>query len=139
SVTEDGWWKSGDAGTIDELGYFHIVDRLKDIIKSGGEWIPSVDLEKTLMSHPYVYEAVVIGIPHPRWGERPLALVVLKSPYRNKAKDQIETELREHMLKRFARWQLPDKILFVEEIPKTSVGKINKRVLREKYRDIYIK
>ncbi|MEM0010535.1 MAG: long-chain-fatty-acid--CoA ligase [Archaeoglobaceae archaeon] len=139
SVTEDGWWKSGDAGTIDELGYFHIVDRLKDIIKSGGEWIPSVDLEKTLMSHPYVYEAVVIGIPHPRWGERPLALVVLKSPYRNKAKDQIETELREHMLKRFARWQLPDKILFVEEIPKTSVGKINKRILREKYRDIYIK
>ncbi|MEM4945387.1 MAG: long-chain-fatty-acid--CoA ligase [Archaeoglobaceae archaeon] len=139
SVTEDGWWKSGDAGTIDELGYFHIVDRLKDIIKSGGEWIPSVDLEKTLMSHPYVYEAVVIGIPHPRWGERPLALVVLKSPYRNKAKDQIETELREHMLKRFARWQLPDKILFVEEILKTSVGKINKRILREKYRDIYIK
>lgn len=139
SVTENGWWKSGDAGTIDELGYFHIVDRLKDIIKSGGEWIPSVDLEKSLMSHPYIYEAVVIGIPHPRWGERPLALVVLKNPYRNKPKDQIETELREHMLKRFARWQLPDKILFVEEIPKTSVGKINKRILREKYRDIYIK
>ncbi len=139
SVTEDKWWKSGDAGTIDELGYFHIVDRLKDIIKSGGEWIPSIDLEKTIMSHPYVYEAVVVGVPHPRWGERPLALVVLKNPYRNKPKEQVETELREHMLKRFARWQLPDRIIFVEEIPKTSVGKINKRLLREKYRDIYIK
>jgi len=139
SVTEDKWWKSGDAGTIDELGYFHIVDRLKDIIKSGGEWIPSVDLEKTLMSHPYVYEAVVVGVPHPRWGERPLALVVLKNPYRAKPKEQIETELREHMLKRFARWQLPDRILFVDEIPKTSVGKINKRILREKYRDIFLK
>jgi len=139
SVTENLWWRSGDAGTIDDLGYFHIVDRLKDIIKSGGEWIPSVDIEKTLMSHPYVYEAVVIGVPHPRWGERPLALVVLKNPYRSKPKEQVETELREHMLKRFARWQLPDRILFVEEIPKTSVGKINKRLLREKYRDIYIK
>ncbi len=139
SVTEDRWWRSGDAGTIDELGYFHIVDRLKDIIKSGGEWIPSLDLEKTLMSHPYVYEAVVIGVPHPRWGERPLALVVLKNPYRTKPKDQIETELREHMLKSFARWQLPDRILFVDEIPKTSVGKINKRILREKYRDIFLK
>ncbi|MCX8172105.1 MAG: long-chain-fatty-acid--CoA ligase, partial [Archaeoglobaceae archaeon] len=137
NVTEDGWWKSGDVGTIDELGYFHIVDRLKDIIKSGEEWIPSVDLEKNLMSHPFVYEAVVIGIPHPRWGERPLALVVLKNQYRNKPKQQIEMELREHMLRRFARWQLPDQILFVEEIPKTSTGKINKKILREKYKDVY--
>ncbi|MEM2087005.1 MAG: long-chain-fatty-acid--CoA ligase [Archaeoglobaceae archaeon] len=139
NITEDRWWKSGDAGTIDELGYFHIIDRLKDIIKSGGEWIPSVELEKNLMSHPYVYEAVVIGVPHPRWGERPLALIVLKNPHRNKPKEQVETELREHLLKRFARWQLPDKIFFVEEIPKTSVGKINKRFLREKYREIYLK
>lgn len=139
SVTEDKWWKSGDAGTIDELGYFHIVDRLKDIIKSGGEWIPSVELEKSLMNHPYVYEAVVIGVPHPRWGERPLALVVLKNPYKSKPKEQVETELREHMLKRFSRWQLPDRIIFVEEIPKTSVGKINKRLLREKYRDALLK
>ncbi len=139
SVTEDGWWRTGDAGTIDELGYFQILDRLKDLIKSGGEWISSLNLETTLMKHPYVLEAVVIGVQHPRWGERPLALVVLKDQYKGKPKDVIEKDLKQFLLGKFAEWQIPDRILFIDEIPRTSVGKINKRLLREKYRDYYLR
>ncbi|MEM2022824.1 MAG: AMP-dependent synthetase, partial [Archaeoglobaceae archaeon] len=136
---EDGWWRTGDAGTIDELGYFQILDRLKDLIKSGGEWISSLNLETVLMKHPYVLEAVVIGVQHPRWGERPLALVVLKDQYKGKPKDVIEKDLKQFLLGKFAEWQVPDRILFIDEIPRTSVGKINKRLLREKYRDYYLR
>ncbi|WP_048086872.1 long-chain-fatty-acid--CoA ligase [Ferroglobus placidus] len=131
---ENGWWKSGDAATIDENGYVKIVDRFKDLIKSGGEWISSVDLENYLMAHPAVLEACVVGVPHPKWEERPLAFVVLKEEYKGKVSKE---ELYEHLKKRFAKWQLPDEILFVSEIPKTSVGKFNKRFLKEKYRDFY--
>lgn len=138
SFVEDGflkWWKSGDAATIDEHGYIKIVDRFKDLIKSGGEWISSVDLENFLVAHPAVLEACVVGIPHPKWEERPLAFVVLKEEYRGKVTKE---ELLDHLKQRFAKWQLPDEILFVDEIPKTSVGKASKRTLREQYRDFYM-
>jgi fatty-acyl-CoA synthase len=130
------WWKSGDAATIDEHGYIKIVDRFKDLVKSGGEWISSVDLENWIMAHPKVFEACVVGIPHPKWEERPLALVVPKPEYKNEITKE---EIREHIAKRFAKWQIPDDIIFVDEIPKTSVGKFNKRVLREVYKDHYSK
>ncbi len=135
SFTEDGFWRSGDAGTIDEHGYLKITDRFKDLIKSGGEWISSIDLENAIMAHEAVLEAAVVGIPHPKWEERPLALVVLKEEYKGKiSKDDILESLKPH----FAKWQLPDEILFVESIPKTSVGKFAKRVAREQYRNFYM-
>ncbi|MBW1988280.1 MAG: long-chain fatty acid--CoA ligase [Deltaproteobacteria bacterium] len=132
--TEDGYWKSGDVGTIDENGYLKLTDRLKDVIKSGGEWISSVDMENELVGHPAVLEAAVVGVPHPKWEERPLAMVRLREGARATA-----DELREHLSKIFAKWQLPDEILFVEEIPKTSVGKINKKEIRHEYAGIYKK
>jgi len=135
----DSWWKSGDAGVIDENGYVKIVDRLKDLIKSGGEWISSIDLENHLMAHPAVLEASVVGVPHPRWEERPIALVVLKEEYRNVNADEIEKELKEHLSKRFAKWQIPDRIFVANEIPKTSTGKFNKRMIRAKYNDYFTK
>ncbi len=136
--THDGWWRSGDLATIDELGYMKIVDRLKDVIKSGGEWISSVDLENFLMTYQYISEAAVIGVPHPKWDERPLALIVLKPEHRNMPAEKIETELTNYLLKKFTKWQLPEKFLFVEEIPKTSTGKVAKRELREHYKNIYM-
>ncbi len=133
--TGDGYWKSGDAGTIDEEGYLKITDRIKDVIKSGGEWISSVDMENEIVAHPAVLEAAVIGVSHPKWEERPLALVVLKEEYKGKV---TEDDIREHLSKRFAKWQLPDKVLFVDELAKTSVGKLDKKVMREQYKDIYM-
>ncbi|WP_338603272.1 long-chain-fatty-acid--CoA ligase [Sulfolobus tengchongensis] len=130
----DRWWRSGDLAVVDELGYIKIVDRIKDVIKSGGEWISTVDLENHLMTHPAVAEATVIGIPHPKWGERPLAFVVLRQGFEGKVSKE---ELLTYLGQRFAKWQLPDDIIFVKEIPKTSVGKFDKKVLREKYRDYF--
>ena len=127
-----GYWKSADASIIDPDGYLKIADRYKDLIKSGGEWISSVDLENTIMAHPGVLEAAVVGLPHPKWEERPLALVVLKEAYENKVTPE---EILNFLKPQFARWQLPDRIKFVKEIPKTSVGKFNKKVIRESYRD----
>ena len=132
--TEDGYWKSGDAGTMDPDAYLKITDRVKDIIKSGGEWISSVDMENAIVGHPAVIEAAVIGVSHPKWEERPLALVVLRQEYREKATKQ---DILNHLAKSFAKWQLPDEVLFVQEISKTSVGKIDKKVLREKYKGVY--
>ncbi|OAT84991.1 long-chain fatty acid--CoA ligase [Desulfotomaculum copahuensis] len=130
----DGYWKSGDAGTIDSNGYLKVTDRVKDLIKSGGEWISSVDLENSIVGHPKVLEAAVIGAYHPRWEERPLAFVVPKEEY----KDQItKDEILDFIASRFARWQLPDDVLFIDEIPKTSVGKISKNALRNKYKDYF--
>jgi len=120
-VTEDGYWKSGDVATIDPEGYIKIVDRIKDVIKSGGEWISSVDMENEIMCHPGVLEAAVCGIPHPKWEERPLALVALREEFRDEFKSRRSWII---LAKKFARWQLPDEVKFVEEIPKTSVGKI---------------
>ncbi|MBI1750296.1 MAG: long-chain fatty acid--CoA ligase [Acidobacteria bacterium] len=126
--TADGWFRTGDVVTIDEEGYIKIADRSKDLIKSGGEWISSVDLENALMSHPAVQEAAVIAVPHPKWQERPLACVVLKKDA--KASDE---ELREFLGQKFAKWQIPDAVVFVESIPRTSVGKFLKSKLREQF------
>ena len=132
ALTPDGWFRTGDIAVWDEEGYLEIKDRLKDLIKSGGEWISSVDLENILMGHPKVKEAAVVAIPHPRWQERPLAVVVPRG------EKPSEEELREHLLKAgFAKWQLPDAFVFVEEIPRTSAGKFLKRALREQYKDLF--
>jgi fatty-acyl-CoA synthase len=126
--TADGWFRTGDVATIDPEGYVKIVDRSKDLIKSGGEWISSVDLENALMGHPGVREAAVIGVPHPKWQERPLAVVVVKEGATVRAE-----ELRVFLAAKFAKWQLPDSILFASELPHTSVGKLLKIKLREQY------
>ncbi len=132
----DRWWKTGDLAVVDEMGYIKIVDRIKDVIKSGGEWISTVDLENYLMTHPAVFEATVIGAPHPKWGERPLAFVILKPEFEGKVSKE---DLIKYLGQRFAKWQLPDDIVFVKEIPKTSVGKFDKKVLKEKYKDYFTK
>jgi acyl-CoA synthetase (AMP-forming)/AMP-acid ligase II len=126
--TKDGWFRTGDIATIDPEGYVKIVDRSKDLIKSGGEWISSVDLENTLMCHPAVREAAVVGVPHPKWQERPLAVVVAKEGAQPTAED-----LRAFLVERFAKWQLPDAFVFADELPHTSVGKLLKMKLREQY------
>nr|BBH88576.1 long-chain-fatty-acid--CoA ligase [Thermosporothrix sp. COM3] len=126
----DGWLRTGDVAVVDENGMLQLVDRTKDLVKSGGEWISSVELEGLIMGHPKVLEACVIGVPHPKWGERPLACVVPKPEYA----DQITTEeLFEHLRPKVAKWALPDAIIFVEAIPKTSVGKFDKKVLRQRF------
>ncbi|MFQ5636394.1 MAG: long-chain fatty acid--CoA ligase [bacterium] len=128
--TEDGWFKTGDIATIDEHGYMEIKDRSKDLVKSGGEWISSVDLENTLMGHESVAEAAVIAVPHPKWQERPLAVVVLAA-----GKSASKDELTEFLAKSFPKWWLPDAVVFVKEIPKTSVGKFKKSELRETFKE----
>jgi fatty-acyl-CoA synthase len=128
SFTDDGWLKTGDVAVIDQHGYVRLVDRTKDVIKSGGEWISSVDLENELMGHPAVAEAAVIGVPHPKWGERPLACVVLKE-----GAEASKDELLAHLEGRVAKWWLPDDLAFVDEIPKTSVGKFSKKDLRASF------
>jgi fatty-acyl-CoA synthase len=128
SFTEDGWLKTGDVAVIDPHGYIRLVDRTKDVIKSGGEWISSVDLENELMGHPKVAEAAVIGVPHPKWAERPLACVVVKAG-EELTKDEVLTFLQDKV----AKWWLPDDVVFVDEIPKTSVGKFSKKDLRDKF------
>jgi fatty-acyl-CoA synthase len=126
----DGWFRTGDVATMDADGYVKIVDRAKDLVKSGGEWISSVDLENALMGHPAVKEACVVGVPHPKWLERPLAAIVLR-------KDACATdeELRTYLSKTFNKWQLPDAFVFIDAIPRTSVGKFKKAELRERYCD----
>ncbi|MGH9103241.1 MAG: AMP-binding protein, partial [Acidimicrobiales bacterium] len=128
SFTDDGWLRTGDVATIDELGYIRLVDRTKDLIKSGGEWISSVELENELMGHPAVAEAAVIAVPHERWVERPLACVVPRPGVALSADD-----LREYLTGRVASWWLPDEIVFVEEIPKTATGKFSKKDLRARF------
>jgi fatty-acyl-CoA synthase len=126
----DGWLRTGDVGILDERGFFVITDRIKDVIKSGGEWISSVELENLLMGHPAVLEAAVIGMPDDRWGERPLASVVLRPGASVKP-----GELADFLRPRVARWQVPENWTFVEEIPKTAVGKFDKKVLRSRLAD----
>ncbi len=129
----DGYWRSGDVGLIDQNGYLKLCDRIKDVIKSGGEWISSIDMESALLGHPAIREAAVVGIPHPKWQERPLALVVLK-PGHQVTLDQ----LHQHLSDAFAKWQLPDQVLFVDSIPRTSVGKLNKKIIRAEYAALYV-
>jgi fatty-acyl-CoA synthase len=126
--TADGWFRTGDVASMDEQGYVKIVDRAKDLVKSGGEWISSVDLENTLMGHPAVKEACVVGIPHPKWQERPLAAVVLRDGALATAE-----ELRAFLRESFAKWQVPDAFVFLDAIPRTSVGKFKKIALREQF------
>lgn len=135
SFTNDGYFRSGDAGSLDSEGYLKITDRIKDVIKSGGEWISSIDMENVLVSHPGVLEAAVVGLPHPKWDERPLALVVLREGFESTTKEQFF----EYLSKSFAKWQVPDEILFVQSIPRTSVGKLDKKVIRDQYSNLYSK
>jgi fatty-acyl-CoA synthase len=126
--TADGWFRTGDIVSIHPRGFIQIKDRAKDVIKSGGEWISSVELENAIMAHPAVAEAAVIAIPHEKWDERPLAVVVLKE-----GRSASEEELREFLAPKFAKWWLPDRFEFIDEIPKTSVGKFRKTALREQF------
>jgi fatty-acyl-CoA synthase len=128
--TDDGWFRTGDIGTIDGEGYLKIADRSKDLIKSGGEWISSVDLENAIVAHPDVREAAVIAVAHPKWQERPIAVVVL-----NDGAQVTPEGLRSFLSPKFAKWQLPDAFVFVDELPHTSTGKLYKKALRERYRD----
>lgn len=131
-AVRDGWLHTGDIATIDEEGFIKLVDRTKDLVKSGGEWISSVDLENAIMAHEAVFEAAVIAVPHPRWQERPVAAVVLKDEFKGKvAKEDILKFIEPN----FAKWWLPDDVIFMDAIPKTSVGKFLKRELREQLKD----
>jgi fatty-acyl-CoA synthase len=128
SFTDDGWLRTGDVATIDSEGYIRLVDRTKDVIKSGGEWISSVELENEIMGHPKVAEAAVIGVPDERWGERPLACVVAKE-------GQIldGEEIRSYLADRVAKFWIPERVELIDEVPKTSVGKFSKKDLRERF------
>jgi fatty-acyl-CoA synthase len=132
AFTADGWLRTGDVATIDGLGYVRIVDRTKDLVKSGGEWISSVDLENAIMGHSDVAEAAVIAIPHEKWGERPLACVVRRSGS-SLSSDELSEYLRDHV----ASWWIPDQFEFLDVIPKTSTGKFSKQDLRQKLHSKY--
>jgi fatty-acyl-CoA synthase len=124
----DGWLRTGDVGNVDEKGFVQITDRSKDVIKSGGEWISSIDLETALIGHPDVVDAAVVGVPDERWQERPLAAVVLKE-----GSSATPEELRDYLANKVARWWVPERWAIVLEVPKTSVGKYDKKVLRASY------
>jgi fatty-acyl-CoA synthase len=128
--SDDGWFHTGDIVSIDEDGCLKIRDRAKDLIKSGGEWISSVDVENALVAHPAVAEAAVIAVPDPKWVERPLAVIVLKQQA-----TATPEELRTFLATRFAKWQLPDDFVVVPELPHTSTGKLLKSALREQFKD----
>ena len=128
--TADGWFRTGDVAAIDPEGYVQITDRTKDLIKSGGEWISSIDVETMIMGHPKVLEAAVIAVPHPKWVERPLACVVPKPGER-----VAPAEIIEFLRPKLARWALPDEVVLIEAVPKTSVGKFDKKVLRERFKN----
>jgi fatty-acyl-CoA synthase len=128
----DGWLRTGDVATVDSEGYIQIMDRTKDLVKSGGEWISSVDLENAIMAHPKVAEAAVVGVFHPKWQERPLACVAPLPEH----KDQItKQEILDFLAPHVAKWWLPDDVVFIDAVPKTSIGKFNKRALRERFKD----
>jgi len=132
-LDQDGFFDTGDVATIDRYGYMQITDRAKDVIKSGGEWISSIDLENLAVAHPKVAEAAVIGIKHPKWDERPLLIVVLK-----KGQTAAKDEILGFMKGKTANWWLPDDVIFVDEIPHTATGKIQKMTLREQYKDFVL-
>jgi 3-(methylthio)propionyl---CoA ligase len=129
-LDRDGWFSTGDVATLDGDGFMQITDRSKDVIKSGGEWISSIDLENELMSQPGVAEAAVIGLPHPKWDERPLAVVVAAA-----GAELTREDVLAHLASRVARWWLPDDVVFVDELPHTATGKVSKLALREQFHD----
>jgi len=128
----DGYWRTGDVGTIDRNGYLKLTDRLKDVVKSGGEWISSIDMENAILGHPQVLEAAVIGVEHPKWQERPVAIVVPVEGV-TLTLDDVNSVLEGA----FAKWQMPDTVVFVDRLPRTSVGKLDKKVMRVQYADTY--
>ena len=128
SFTADGWLRTGDVAAVDRRGRIRLVDRTKDLIKSGGEWISSVELENELMAHPKIAEAAVIGVAHPRWSERPLACVVPVA-----GETVTKQEVLDYLADKVAKWQLPDDVVFIDEVPKTSVGKFSKKTLRDRF------
>ncbi len=130
SFADDGWLRTGDVAVVDPTGRIRLVDRTKDLIKSGGEWISSVELENELMAHPLIREAAVIGVAHVRWSERPLACVVVEA-----GQTLTKDEVLDFLAPRIAKWQLPDDVVFIDEVPKTSVGKFSKKTLRDRYAD----
>jgi fatty-acyl-CoA synthase len=130
SKFDSGWLRTGDVGRIDERGFITLTDRAKDVIKSGGEWISSVELENCLIAHPDVVEAAVVGVPDERWQERPLAVIVAKE-----GSDVKADELRKYLADKVVRWWLPERWTFVDEIPRTSVGKYDKKTIRSRYAD----
>jgi acyl-CoA synthetase (AMP-forming)/AMP-acid ligase II len=129
-LDEEGFFDTGDVATIDQNGYMQITDRAKDVIKSGGEWISSIDIENLAMAHPSVLEAAVIGIAHPKWDERPLLIIVIK-PEKAATKDEMLDFLRD----KIAKWWMPDDVIFIQDMPHTSTGKLNKIALRERFKD----
>ncbi|MEZ5505875.1 MAG: AMP-binding protein [Gammaproteobacteria bacterium] len=131
SAWQDGWFDTGDVATIDAQGYM-AIDRAKDVIKSGGEWISSIDVENIAVGHPAVAECAVVGVPHPKWDERPLLLVV-KKPGHEVTKEQ----MLEFLSDKIVKWWMPDEVLFVTELPHTPTGKLLKRDLRETYHSVY--
>ena len=126
-LTEDGWFRTGDVARITPDGYIVIVDRTKDVIKSGGEWISSVELENAVMAHPKILEAAVIGLPHPKWDERPVVYAVPRPEFKGQVTQE---EVVDFLRDKVAKWWLPDEVRFIDEVPKTSVGKFDKKVLR---------
>ena len=124
----DGWFSTGDVATICPMGYMQITDRTKDVIKSGGEWISSIDLENHAVAHPAVAQAAAISIPHPKWQERPLLVVVLKP-----GQSATREEILEFLLGKVARWWIPDDVVFVEKLPLTATGKLSKLQLRKQF------
>ncbi len=130
TLEEDGWFETGDVATIDERGFMAITDRTKDVIKSGGEWISSIDLENTAINHPKVAEAAVIGVNHPKWTERPLLLVQAKE-----GEELSKDEILQWYKGKVAKWWIPDDVVFVDSLPHTATGKIQKFELRKIYKD----
>ncbi len=130
----DGWFATGDVCTIDPDSYIEITDRAKDVIKSGGEWISSIELENVAVGHPDVAEAAVIGIAHPKWDERPLLVVV-----RAEGSEVDGESILEYMNGKIAKWWMPDEVAFVDEIPHTATGKIQKLALREQFREFVLR
>jgi fatty-acyl-CoA synthase len=128
---QDGWFNTGDVATIDPDGFLTIKDRSKDIIKSGGEWISSVELEGIAIAHPAVADAAVVGVPHPKWDERPVLIVVLAQGQKASAQDILSVYEG-----KIAGWQLPDAVVFAEALPRNATGKVLKRELREQHRDL---
>jgi fatty-acyl-CoA synthase len=132
-LDEEGFFDTGDVCTIDRYGYMQVTDRAKDVIKSGGEWISSIDLENLAIGHAKVAEAAVIGVKHPKWDERPLLVIVLK-----KGQSATRDEILTFMRGKVASWWIPDEVVFVDEIPHTATGKIQKTVLRERFKDFVL-
>jgi fatty-acyl-CoA synthase len=134
ALETDGWFDTGDVATIDQDGYMQITDRSKDVIKSGGEWISSIDVENEAVGCPGIAEAAVIAVPHPKWDERPLMIAVKK-----KGATVTKEQVIEHLKKSLAKWQLPDDVVFVEELPHTATGKLLKNKLRAEYKNYELK